>query len=205
MIENLYKRIQDVNPTIEGWCETTKAGRMAKAICDVRSDISVELGVFGGRGLIAMAMAHQHLNHGVCWGFDPWTKGAAIEGFNDEANNDWWSKIDLEAIYKHFVGKVVSNNLLKECYWARLRSDQAIKLFRDESVDVIHQDSNHCEEVSCAEVLAWKSKIKIGGYWFADDTDWPSLKKAIKLLQDNGFALVEDHKKWMLFQKTERK
>lgn len=201
MIDELYERIAKTNPTLQGWCTAEKAMRLAKAIADCNSNLSVEIGIFGGRSLIPMAMAHNHIKHGVVWGFDPWHIIPALEGTNDPENDEWWKKLDLEAIYRGFVEKVLEYKLLKECFWSRLKSDQAIRLFANDSISVLHCDSNHSQEISCREIQTWAPKVKIGGYWFADDTDWPTMQKAKTVLVDHGFRMVEDFKKWAVYQK----
>lgn len=194
-------RILEHNPKTDGWASDEKAVRMAQIVNESESKISVELGVYGGRGVIAMAMAHQAIGEGVAWGFDPWSKEAALEGENDKANDEWWAKIDLEAIYRVFVEKVHSHALLPWLYWARLKSAQAVTLFEDKSISVIHADSNHSEKVSCDEVERWTPKLKPGGFWFADDIDWATTKRSQGLLLTKGMVLIEDHKSWALYQK----
>lgn len=197
----LNNRIAVAIPTIEGWCPIEKAQRMAKAIIETKCDLSVELGVFGGRGVISMAMAHNEIGNGISWGFDPWEKSASLDGDIGEEHVKWWTKLDHEAIYKKFVQSVLKHDVLERCRWTRIKSEQASKIFDDESIGVIHADSNHSEKVSSDEVLRWSPKIKHGGYWFADDIDWPTTKLAQELLPKNGFKLIENHVKWAVYKK----
>src|SRR4051812_46671458 len=96
--QTLSTRIETHLPQMHGWCPPEKGIRLAQAIRDTQAELSVELGIFGGRGVLAMAMAHQEQGRGVAWGFDPWTKSAALEGSNDPANDAWWAALDIEAI-----------------------------------------------------------------------------------------------------------
>lgn len=193
--------IKKVLPEMDGWCSPEKGIVMADAVFYLKCDLSVELGVFGGRGLLCLAIGHQASGVGKAWGFDPWTKEAALEGENSKENDAWWSSIDLERIYRDFVANMVAKGVLETCNWARLRSDQAVKLFEDESVGVIHADSNHSEKISCDEVERWVPKLKKGGLWFADDIDWPSTKKAQKMLIEAGLQLEKSYDKWAIYQK----
>lgn len=201
-MQALIQRLVTHIPRLHGWCTNEKAIALAKTIVDSKCDLSVELGIFGGRGLISMAMAHDHLGSGITWGFDPWTAAAALEGDNGAENDDWWKKVDYESIYFGFVASVVEHRLTKQCYWSRIRSDEAVKQFADHSIGVIHADSNHSEKVSSDEVMRWKDKVKPGGYWFADDTDWATTKKAQGLLVKHGFKLIHDRAKWAIYQKA---
>jgi hypothetical protein len=197
----LMQRIAIHIPKMEGWCTPEKAQRMALAVLDAKNLISVELGIFGGRGVIALAMAHEFLGHGSAWGFDPWEKEAALEGDHSTEDNEWWAKVDLEEIYSGFVKQALSHKLLKYCKWARLRSENAVTLFKNESIGVIHCDGNHSEKTSCIDVKLWASKVCPGGYWFMDDIDWLTTFKAQEMLVDLGFNEIENHKQWALYQK----
>lgn len=198
----LMDRIGAHIPKMQGWCEVIKAQKIANLILSLKPEISVELGVFGGRGVIAMAMTHEFLGKGMAWGFDPWEKGATLEGVTTPEDAKWWSELDIEGIYKGFVGEVIAHNLLSHLNWARIRSDQAYKLFEDGSIGVLHADSNHSELISCGEVENWHKKVKVGGYWISDDIDWLTVWKAQDLLMEKGFEIRENHTKWAVYQKV---
>jgi hypothetical protein len=83
----------------------------------------------------------------------------------------------------------------------RQRSDAAVGGFENGSIAVLHQDSNHSEQISSAEVELWTPKLRPGGYWIADDTDWITTRRAQGLLAEKGFAVVEEHANWKVFCK----
>jgi hypothetical protein len=56
------------------------------------------------------------------------------------------------------------------------------------SIDFLHQDSNHSEENTCEEVELYWNKLKEGGYWIFNDADWPTAQKAQKLLLSKGYT-----------------
>ena len=72
----------------------------------------------------------------------------------------------------------------------RMKSIEAVKFFENESIDFLHQDSNHSEETSCMEVELYHSKVKRSGIWCFDDTDWPTTQKAQELLISKGYTEV---------------
>jgi hypothetical protein len=148
-----------------------------------------------------MAIGHHYLGQGYAAGIDPWEAAPCLEGKNDRENDEWWAKIDYEAIYEEFVRAMVNAGLTRYCRVMRERSDTAIRLFADETVDVLHQDGNHSEEVSCAEVALWTPKLRRGGYWVSDDTDWATTQRAQTLILDSGFDLIEDHGNWRVYRK----
>jgi hypothetical protein len=200
--QTLEGSVKNYVSMMEGWSTPEKCWHLAKTIIDTNAKLTVELGVFGGRGLIAMAMAHRHQNYGIAWGFDPWLWEACVEGKNAPENDEWWKKVDLKSIYKGFVNHVLMHALEEYCYWARLKSQNAVKLFDDDSIDIIHQDSNHSEEISCDEVNRWKNKVKVGGLWFQDDIDWPTTKKAQELIIKSGYERVFTNDKWAVYKRT---
>lgn len=197
----LPQRIAAAIAPLHGWTTPEKAIRLAELIIATSADLSVEIGVFGGRGTIAMALAHAELGHGYVTGIDPWTIEASLDGVNDPANDRWWSALDYEAIFRHFMAALEANQIAGFCRVVRDRSDAALHLFADESVSVLHQDGNHSELISTAEVEAWTPKLKRGGYWVADDTDWPTTQRAQARLLELGYEILDDHGSWRTYRK----
>lgn len=197
----LGQRIEAALTPLHGWTTPEKGTRLAELVIETGAARSVEIGVFGGRGTIAMAMGHQVLGTGSVSAIDPWEVCASIEGENDPANDEWWSKVDHDEIYEHFLAAVVRTGVGRYCRIMRERSDTALRLFADESVAVLHQDGNHAEKISSSEVEIWTPKLLPGGYWVADDTDWPTTRRAMAMLAERGFALIEDHGSWRVYRK----
>jgi hypothetical protein len=83
-----------------------------------------------------------------------------------------------------------------------MRSREVAGFYGDGTVNVLHQDSNHSEEITCEEVELWASKIRLGGYWIFDDTNWATTQKAQKNLELLGFLMIEDHKTWKVYRKV---
>ncbi len=188
-------------PPLHGWATVEKGLALAELVYATRAESSVEIGVFGGRGTISMALGHRAAGRGVVTAIDPWEAGAALEGENSPENDEWWQKIDYEEIFQHFVGALEACGLSGQCRILRKRSHDAVTLFEDESISVLHQDGNHSEKVSCAEVQSWGPKVGPGGYWVADDTDWPTTRRAQEMLLERGFRVIEDRGAWRVYQK----
>ena len=200
-IPDVMAKIAKLVPTMAGWCPVDKALIMATYIIQKKPDLVVELGIFGGRSLIPMAMACKTIGKGRVIGIDPWTKDAALEGENSKENEQWWSSINLEETYKTFIHQVLANDVLDTCFWHRMKSEEAIKLYQDNTIGFLHCDSNHSEKVSLAEIDQWSPKVKNKGIWIMDDTDWPTMQKAKAYILTKGFRLVMDYHKWMIYEK----
>ena len=90
-----------------------------------------------------------------------------------------------------YTDKVISDAGLSDMTkLIRCKSEDAACQFTSQSISLLHQDSNHSEEVSCQEVSLWFDKVKIGGYWVFDDTNWSSTMKAQMLLLEKGYKLI---------------
>jgi Methyltransferase domain len=201
MTPELRVRITTALAPLHGWTTPEKGQTLARLILETGADRSVEIGVFGGRGTIAMAMAHQELGKGYVSGIDPWDVQASLEGVNDSANDEWWGKLDHEAIYEHFLAALVQHGIGRYCRIMRERSDTAVRLFADATVAVLHQDGNHSEQVSLTEVNLWSPKLASGGYWVADDVEWATTQRALARLAELGFEPIEDHGSWRVYRK----
>jgi hypothetical protein len=197
----LRERIEAAIPSLHGWTSIDKGVRLAELVFAAGAALSVELGVFGGRGTISLAIGHGALGHGFVSAVDPWDRAASLEGANDAENDAWWRALDHEAIFLSFRQALVDVGVESLCRVIRTRSDVAVREFDDASVGVLHQDSNHSELVSCHEVELWSAKLRSGGLWVADDTDWTTTRAAQARLAAKGFVLIEDHTSWKVFRK----
>lgn len=189
-------------PAMPGWCTPEKGKRLAELA--EGAHLCVELGVFGGRSLVAMALGLRtpwNTNALTCHvdGIDPYETSAALEGTNDPANDEWWSRLDYESIAKEAQKAICRLGLYRIARLIRMRSKEVVGFYADGSIDVLHQDSNHSEEISHEEVLLWAPKICSGGFWILDDADWETTKKAQRELEQLGFELLEDHKSWRVY------
>ncbi len=201
LTDELRARIEVAVAPLHGWTTPEKAWQLAELILMTSATRSVEIGVFGGRGTISMAMAHAALGHGYVVGIDPWQASASVDGTNDPAHDAWWRAVDYDEVLRSFLRALLRHHVLDYGRVLRERSDTAVRLFADESVMVLHQDGNHSEEVSTREVDLWTPKIARGGYWVADDADWATTQPALRRLAASRFDLVDDRGSWRIYRK----
>lgn len=197
--EAILLKIQ--NPPMDGWCTHEKAVNLFNTVLDNKLQLCVEIGTFGGRSVIAMALALKELGEGVVFGIDPWKVDACLEGKNDELNDQWWSQIDWNSIISKYFDKMQEFGVLEYTCHLRKHDTQCLRFFKDKSIDLIHFDSNHSEKVACRTVNDWWSKIKDGGFIVMDDIDWDGQSKALKLLKDKGVKVVSEHEKYGIYTK----
>lgn len=202
------RAIDALFPNLHGWCTPEKARRMARLVLEILPDparpfSAVELGVFGGRGVIALGLAVVHGlgGRGSVVGVDPFSAAASLEGTNAKTDQDWWGALDYGSILKSAREGIAKAGVESVVQLEIARSQDVVGKWEDESVDVLHQDSNHSQEISCYEVETWTPKMRPGGFWVFDDVDWPTTKLAqARLVTHCGFTLVESHEKWAVFQ-----
>lgn len=193
-------------PLVKGWATVEKLHCLYDLIQGTEAKTSVEIGVFGGRGTLAMAFAHRELEHergkgngGVCHAIDPMKKEPCLEGTQPEQNSTWWSAVDLDAVFEEFLANIAAHHLEPWINVQRVTADEAVV---EGMIDVLHLDGNHTYEVVSRDVERWGPRIRPGGYMVMDDTDWDGPKKASELLLAQGFEMTEDHLAWAVFRKS---
>jgi predicted O-methyltransferase YrrM len=176
----LLPEIRDAMVPLQGWTTPERGFEMADAIFETRPKIVVEIGVFGGRSLVAQALAMRASGHGgLVVGIDPWRKEAALEGENED-NRKWWTAVDIEKVHRDAVNAIWSRNLQSHCVIIRSASQHVASLFP--RVDMLFIDGNHA--MAMRDVEMWGPKVPPGGYIFADDADWNSTQFAYNRLKE---------------------
>lgn len=188
---------------MHGWCTEEKANILYNLIVETRPDLVVELGVFGGRSFVPMALAIKNNDKGICIGIDPWKKHESTTNYDpSDPNYIWWNSLNHDDIYNSFKSALIQYDIENVSRYIRKTSMDAISLFEDESIDILHQDGNHSERCSTDEVLAYVPKLKKGGYWIMDDADWETTKLAQLTIVNMGFELISDHVQYKIFRKN---
>jgi predicted O-methyltransferase YrrM len=175
----------------DGWADENKVRRMAQLCRDAKW--CVEVGVWGGKSLLAMALSTK----GDVYGIDPWETAASVSGWDNTENGVWWSSVDHEEIYKKCLALMSDLSHVK---LMRMTSADASPSFADDTVDVVHIDGNHAEDIALSDVVAWTPKIKKEGCLILDDIDWPSTKPTQQWLLDNGWKQVENNHNWAVYR-----
>jgi len=208
--ENLKTKICRTLPRLKGWCDAEKACAMMDLVSEVRPDICVEIGVFGGASVLPTTAALKFLGHGVLFAIDPWDNGESIRNLLEGENREWWSDVDMNRIYRSYVRMVHEFGL--EQYCVTIKETSASAASRISAIDILHIDGDHSEASSFFDASTYLPKVKHGGYIWFDDTDWaeghdqvPSTKKAVEFLQ-NSCTLVKvgssNGHSWLLLRKN---
>lgn len=185
---------------VEGWCTLEKALAMCQLVVEQRPKLCVELGAFAGRSLVATGLGLRLNGEGLAYGIDPWTNDAAIEGTHNPEDAAWWGNVDMGWIHGCCLEAILHFGVARHVRLLACKSAEATGMFRRESIDMLHIDSNHSEEISCAEVTHWMPKVKPGGFVWFDDTDWPTTQRA-QAMMDRLCYRVKDVGTCRLYQK----
>jgi predicted O-methyltransferase YrrM len=196
---NLLHESIRATQSLDGWCSLEKAQALADLVLAARPACIVEIGVFGGRSLIPMALAARTYG-GRVHGVDPWSKEAALEGEPDGENRDWWSQIDIEGVYDRFLIGVRRFGVQDTVRVHRAPDTTAIREFAAGQIGILHVDGNHSAEVSRRYIEQWGPKITAGGYLIMDDIDWRSQAETIKLIE-SVYEPVRRDKSWAIYRK----
>jgi len=172
---------------LPGWCTLLKAERLAAMVVDLQPEISVEVGIFGGRSFMPIALAHKFIGKGVAIGVDPWSAESASEGYTGE-HKDWWGSQDMAGIRSVFLKAVSTMKVRKFTRIIQMRSHD----FEPPSgIGLLHLDGQHTEQ-AVREVQKFSPRMLIGGLIVLDDIHWSNdgrsdVSAAAQWLLQNGY------------------
>lgn len=186
--------------TLEGWCGRDRCDKLVELVLDYTPHTIVEVGVFGGRSLaaLALALATEHRGGARVWGIDPWTNESNLEGEPNE-HRKYWEEIDLDGVYFRFIEAM--EDLGVDYRHIRARGEQCLHLFKDGSIDLLSLDGNHSELSSCRDVQLWLPKLAVDGHLVMDDTGWASMQKAVGMVREAGLTVTHYTDHWMVFRR----
>ncbi len=201
---NIFDKIEAVHATTEGWCTWKKAQTLAAIVISTQPEISVSIGVWYGRSLLPIALAHQHIGKGRVIAIDPWMAENSIAGQVDPANVEWWKRQNIHQVaYDTFKAKVYELGLQNVVQIERKASDD---FNPPDGIMCLEIDGNHGEQ-SIRDVQRYAPKVKRGGFLIADDLHWTggSVETAIALLPAMGFQelyrVENDKESWAVFER----
>jgi len=190
LCDYITTRFDNTLPTrLEGWCTHEKAEALATAVLSRNCLTALEIGVFAGRSLFAIAIAQAALSPNArCLGIDPWSAHASVSGFeSDPANRDWWSRLDHSAIYQQCVDTVAALGLTNVSLFRGTAAQAAVALrFAQPSpwLHLLHIDGNHSEASALHDVEQFVPMVVPGGTVVFDDCDWETTKQAQRRLSE---------------------
>jgi predicted O-methyltransferase YrrM len=154
---------------LEGWASPEKLAATCELIAGIKPVTIVEIGTFGGKWLIPVAMAAPDAK---CHAIDPYSAGACVEGMTTEQNKAYWSNQNmLNAVKAGFLA-AVRDLELQNITLHQMTSAEAVAQFADGSIDILHSDGNHSAEPTMRDLKLWLPKVRVGGVVIQDDIQW---------------------------------
>lgn len=199
--EKIISGIQDY----QGWCAPEKANVLADLLWRTRPTACVEIGTFGGATLSVIAKTLRYNGNGFVVSIDAWSNQEAVRNFHpDTPFYQWWKQIDFPPIRDKLVAQLEKDDLSLQVHLLMMSSQDAVPLFRDESIDFLIIDGNHSQECVFFDVFHYYPKVKDGGYIFLNDTNWLSMRKALMYLLEYAdlCSPYHDSAPFLIFKKS---
>jgi len=197
---NCFLKIDEIHPKMDGWATLLKAHTLAALVVAFRPKVSVEIGVYAGKSLIPLALAHKEVG-GKVIGIDPWSVDAATEGY-DKVNAEWWGRPDnLNRVKNETFGWINRLALQSSCEIIQKKSDDAPAI----DCDLCHVDGQH-SEVCRRDVIKYVLPMKKGSIVVMDDIDWTNngvahVSEAVGVMTNNGWEKLYNLETGAVFQK----
>jgi hypothetical protein len=151
-------------PQFQGWCSQEKAITLMDLVLNLKPDVCVEIGVFGGASLFPVATALKYLGKGIVIGIDPWDNRNCISCYDPVEKADhlkWWTEVDLLSIYKKYLEMQRYYELEDYCLTIVSTSAKAAPLIK--KIDILHIDANSCEDELMQDLHLYFPKVRSGG------------------------------------------
>jgi predicted O-methyltransferase YrrM len=196
----IYQQINTLLETIKwdfgGGCPFEKASIMADLIFTYNLKTTVEIGVYRGRSLLPIALAHKLSTHGIAYGIDPYKLEEALENdtpFTEDIEKFCLS-LDFDSLHKDVLNLIESCQVVEHCILLRKTSEEAISYFIDNDIyfDLLHIDGNHDTDKVMLDVNLYLPRIKAGGFIVMDDCfNWESVNVVYTQLKSQYSVILE--------------
>jgi len=154
----------------EGWLTPERGIELAALTMQMQPDTIVSIGVFGGRSVVAFALALKAIGKGKVFGIDPWKKEDCLEG-ETKANQEWWKSIDLEKVHRGTMEAIWRLGLDDYAVIIRAASHRLPRLFPG-GIDILEIDGSHVEDAAYRDVEMYVPQMNTNGFVIMDDLNW---------------------------------
>lgn len=182
---DIHAAIDKVIEKCQGWCDSVKGKTLVDLVFKHRPKLVVEIGVFGGRSLIAFALACKQIDHGHVIGIDAWNKEVALEGMVEPIGKEWWEQLDLQEVYTKFLDNLTEFGVKN---FTTIVKEDSNLVTPPPTIDMLHVDGSH-EKTATNDITRFGANVIRGGLVILDDLDWSSgaPRAGADWLLTNGF------------------
>lgn len=209
MVQEVRAALAAIPVDFGGGCSLGKAMVLADLVTARGFDASADIGVYRGRSLFPLAIAHRHSGVGRAYGIDPWDASEVLQHDRPDLKEEldaFAAGTDFDEIFRQVEALCVSLGLSASCRLLRMRSDRAIHYFdeNDISFGLVHVDGNHDTALVKSDFELYYPRVLDGGFMVFDDISWDSVKPVLKLADSTMarvFARSDDRADYAVYQK----
>ncbi|HTR87616.1 MAG TPA: class I SAM-dependent methyltransferase [Reyranella sp.] len=165
---------------LKGWCSYDKAVLLYTLVRRHRPEKAVEIGIFGGRSIVPIALGLRDNQFGEVVGIESWSAEPATAFRTTLANDFWWATLDFAQVKRAFLAYIVEEDLHPYIRLLETASNRAIATL--DEIHFAHIDGGHSTLGAAQDVAAVLAKMPSGGVVLFDDIDWTSTAPALELL-----------------------
>ncbi|MGC4001662.1 MAG: class I SAM-dependent methyltransferase [Pirellulales bacterium] len=189
---NVAREVRQVNHSLRkhGWCTPLKAQESARSIYLAQPKLYVEVGVYGGRSLLPVAVALKHLGQGVAYGIEAWSGEVAVETPTSPEYDAHWGAYDFARVKQACLRHMIRYRVLNQVKLLECRSREGIALLAGR-IDMIHIDGSHSEYQALEDVRLAFDALAPRGYLWMDDIAWGSVGFALNFLHEQCETIRE--------------
>lgn len=197
LFTDLRRIVERIPADMGGGCPLAKSFLMAYLALTLDLKTYVEIGVYRGRSFFPMAYAARRLG-GMAYGIDaydcetakehdlPPRDAATLNTFLESLN---FSRIHEEVTHlRSDLGFTETAEIIK----ASSRAASGLLATRQIAIDVLHIDGNHDTRHVMEDIELYVPLVKDGGLVVLDDTDWDSVRPALKRLRRKLATIFND-------------
>lgn len=201
-IPELFQKLPAIHASLDGWCDLEKAMALASIVVAQRPTYCLEIGLFGGKSFIPIALAQRVANpQGISIGIDPWSKEVALREQTTEKDREWWDKnIDMEQVYQKFMAAISHYGLSHAC---RIERRESKDVQPPGYVELLHVDGSHAQ-TAYDDMVRFAPHVIIGGYCVTDDSQWTGggVSRGEQWLMDHSFRRLYSLGTGAVFQRV---
>ncbi len=173
--------------TLSFWSPPQKVGLIMDYVALAKPQLCVEIGSFQGAISFAIGNTLAFNQKGILHTIDKW-QYTPDESKKSEYNQfaNFWYAIDTDGdlLYLDFLARHFQGNLRNYIHPLRIESLKAVKLFSDDSIDMLFLDGDFSQEYALNELIQYFPKVKKGGGIWLNRADLESKHLLVKYLME---------------------
>jgi len=176
---------------LRGWFTPSQGEYYRQLVGPIRDGLIVEVGVYGGVGLLHIAELCRNQNNRIvgidCW--DDLVSTTGIDAHSKKLDLKFWQAVARDA--RDNLEEILAVYDLGQTVTLRqAMSLKAVEDFPDRSVDLVFIDAEHTYASVLADIQAWYPKVKTGGVLAGHDADMASVMQAVTQFAGEGHLPV---------------